>query len=83
MRKLQLLCKLMIIQQSLITLKSLLYTHWEVTDNCNHNCLYCYNYWRSTETKKLIVNKNKIKNTYKKIVDELIKNQVYKIIITE
>lgn len=19
---------------------------WEVTENCNHNCFYCYNYWR-------------------------------------
>lgn len=20
---------------------------WEVTGNCNHNCFYCYNYWRT------------------------------------
>lgn len=23
------------------------YISWEITDACNHNCFYCYNYWRS------------------------------------
>lgn len=22
------------------------YISWEITDACNHNCFYCYNYWR-------------------------------------
>ena len=30
-------------------MKNLLYPpilHWEVTPECNHNCIHCYNYWR-------------------------------------
>lgn len=23
------------------------YVGWDVTANCNHNCFYCYNYWRT------------------------------------
>ena len=24
---------------------------WEVTPYCNHNCIHCYNYWRSNREK--------------------------------
>jgi len=23
------------------------YVQWEVTNRCNHNCIHCYNYWRT------------------------------------
>ena len=23
--------------------------HWEVTPFCNHNCIHCYNHWRTEE----------------------------------
>lgn len=25
------------------------FIEWEVTPSCNHNCIHCYNYWRSDE----------------------------------
>lgn len=25
---------------------------WEITPYCNHNCKYCFNYWRETDTTK-------------------------------
>lgn len=25
------------------------YIQWEVTPNCNHKCIHCYNYWRTEE----------------------------------
>ncbi len=24
------------------------FVHWEVTPECNHNCIHCYNYWRKS-----------------------------------
>lgn len=36
-------------------MKELLYPpvlHWEVTPECNHNCIHCYNYWRKEPEKK-------------------------------
>lgn len=32
------------------------YMQWEVTPRCNHNCIHCYNYWRSNDD-KMIENK--------------------------
>ena len=25
--------------------------YWEITGACNHNCIHCFNYWRSGEAK--------------------------------
>lgn len=36
-------------------MKNLLYPpilHWEVTPECNHNCIHCYNYWRKESEHK-------------------------------
>ena len=54
--------------------------NWEVTPICNHNCLHCYNYWRDDgNLEKLTsdyINLNQI------IVNELVNNHVFKVIIT-
>ena len=43
--------------------------HWEVTPNCNHNCIHCYNYWRR-DCECIRVEKNNALIDYaKKIVD--------------
>ena len=24
------------------------YAFWEITEQCNHNCIHCFNYWRTS-----------------------------------
>ena len=43
----------------MINLKYPPVVHWEVTPECNHNCIHCYNYWRSDK-------ENLICKTFKK-----------------
>ena len=47
---------------------------WEVTPFCNHDCIHCYNYWRSEDTKKqdLVFNKNTAEQYYLKIAKRII-----------
>lgn len=28
------------------------YVQWELTNRCNHNCIHCYNYWRTNHEEK-------------------------------
>lgn len=43
---------------------------WEVTENCNHNCFYCYNFWRgNTVISDGFVGFNA---DYKRVTDKLI-----------
>lgn len=42
---------------------------WEVTEDCNHNCFYCYNFWRENPTP----NNSRCAHTdYAKITDKLL-----------
>lgn len=43
---------------------------WEVAEDCNHNCFYCYNFWRNDNATPCN-NKNQ-EIDFKKIVDKLI-----------
>lgn len=54
---------------------------WEVTYDCNKNCVHCYNYWRDNKT-KLIKNGNFNKEKSNQIVDDIIKNKVFHVVIT-
>lgn len=62
------------------TLSAPILVQWEVTPVCNHNCIHCYNYWRTVEpTQKLV---KEYKSLYGKIVSELINSKVYAVVIT-
>lgn len=60
-----------------------LFVNWEVTNECNHKCMYCYNFWRGNnqENKENICQKKDTK-VYNRVVKELIKNKIYKVIVT-
>lgn len=45
---------------------------FEVTSNCNYNCLFCYNVWKNPDNNGLIT-----KNSYKKAKSTL--TQLFKI----
>lgn len=52
---------------------------WEVTSNCNYNCIHCYNYWRQSE---INTNDNWSLANGNRIVDEIIKMKVNSVTIT-
>lgn len=52
------------------------YLQWEVTPRCNHNCIHCYNYWRS-EGK--VMNETKL---YHEITDKIIDVHPVSVVIT-
>lgn len=62
------------------TLSAPILVNWEVTQFCNHNCLHCYNYWR-TEVIKEKYPEN-YKQIYKNVTKELIRNKVFIVTIT-
>jgi len=53
---------------------------WEVTPSCNHLCEWCYNFWRKESPLPLLPNNYEI--VFQKVVDELIKNKVFSVVIT-
>lgn len=57
---------------------------WEVTPFCNHNCIHCYNCWRSEEDKNkdIIFNKKVSASYYLDIAKILVKNHPVSVIIT-
>ncbi len=34
------------------------YVFWEITDKCNHNCIHCFNYWRTSTCNSQIEDMN-------------------------
>ena len=64
-----------------INFKSPLLVQWEVTYDCNKNCVHCYNYWRTDNCKVSNNSKlNKIHSEY--IVNEILKNEVFHVVVT-
>src|SRR3989338_6184503 len=62
-------------------LSSPLYVQWEITPNCNYNCVHCYNYWRNKESHSYYPIKiNEKLNS--RIVKELISNKVLRVVLT-
>lgn len=67
----------------LLTYKAPLAVHWETTNLCNHKCQYCYNYWRDKSIQKeKVIKKIGFNKRYQKITEEIIKNKIYRVIIT-
>jgi len=56
-----------------------IYAQWEVTPQCNYDCLHCYNHWKEERNEP-----DEQPNTqlYEKIVSEIITNQLFSITIT-
>lgn len=53
---------------------------WEVTPACNHLCLHCYNFWREGDPLPALI--PDYDGLYTKIVDEIIANKVFMVVIT-
>lgn len=53
---------------------------WEVTENCNHNCFYCYNFWRDNS---FICDSSECRNAdYKRITEKLIGLHPLSVVLT-
>lgn len=62
------------------TLSAPLMVQWEVTPSCNHNCVHCYNHWRTKEEVASRITCNDVTN--RKIVAEMISHKVFALNIT-
>lgn len=57
-------------------LKAPIYVQWEVTPECNYQCIHCYNGWRKQKSAQ------PDSSLFPKIVDEIIKNKIFSVTIT-
>lgn len=55
---------------------------WEVTSNCNHNCIHCYNYWRKDEEKIAGLRKQLTADQYETIAKKIIEQKPVSVVIT-
>ncbi len=53
------------------------YVQWELTNRCNHNCIHCYNYWR-TNTEEQIEDCQKVEE----ILNKIIENKPVRVVLT-
>lgn len=60
----------------MVNLKYPPYMQWEVTPRCNHNCIHCYNYWRSSD--EMILEEKR----YDEIVSKIIELHPVSVVIT-
>ena len=66
----------------MITLKYPPHAHWEVTPECNHNCIHCYNYWRKDREKLESKQTSFPEERYLSIANKLIELNPHTITIT-
>lgn len=61
-------------------LKSPLTAQVEITQNCNHSCNHCYNFWRYTETGSCSYaeDRTKVRKIFQKIIDA----EIFHVVIT-
>jgi radical SAM protein with 4Fe4S-binding SPASM domain len=57
------------------------YVQWEVTPECNFNCVHCYNHWRQGKRNGRLVTE-KTKAYYLASVTEIISNDVFAVTVT-
>lgn len=57
---------------------------WEVTSFCNHNCIHCYNCWRSQDdkSKDILFNRDVTKAWYTNIAKIIVRNRPVSVVIT-
>lgn len=60
------------------------FIEWEVTPNCNHNCIHCYNYWRSDKDQSAAIEFERAVNAkyYNKMAKRLIASKPVSVAIT-
>jgi len=54
---------------------------WEVTDQCNHNCIHCFNYWR-TDKQALANSCLKTEEEYLAIAKRILQQKPVRVIFT-
>lgn len=67
---------------NVIQLSAPLQVDWEITPDCNHQCLHCYNYWRENNSHIPNLQVRKRVELYSKIIQEILQNKVLRVIIT-
>lgn len=55
---------------------------WEMTAECNHDCVHCYNYWRKDFEKIAGMSKTKTKEEYLEIARKIVELQPVSVTIT-
>ena len=55
---------------------------WEVTTECNHNCIHCYNYWRKDSEKIAGMTKFNSEEEYLRLAKKIIEQKPISIVIT-
>lgn len=55
---------------------------WEVTSECNHDCIHCYNYWRKDEEKIAGMSKVNCEEKYQAIARKIIEQKPVSVVIT-
>jgi len=58
------------------------FVHWEVTPQCNHNCIHCYNYWRKDKEKQEAMQTNFSKEHYLKMVQKFKEQHAHSVVVT-
>lgn len=58
------------------------FVHWEVTPECNHNCIHCYNYWRKDAEKLESLKAVFDEEHYLEIAQKLVKQQAHTVVVT-
>ncbi len=55
---------------------------WEVTPLCNHNCVHCFNYWRTDDDKTIKMHQSSNLVDYMRMVEEIIVLNPVSVVIT-
>ena len=55
---------------------------WELTANCNHDCVHCYNYWRKDFEKIAGLSKSKTESEYLEIAKKIVELRPVSVTIT-
>lgn len=60
------------------------FIEWEVTPTCNHNCIHCYNYWRSEKTQDAAKQFDNSTNAayYNRLARRIVENKPVSVAIT-
>lgn len=58
------------------------FVHWEVTPECNHNCIHCYNYWRKDAEIQQDMKKRFSEEHYLRLVKKIISQKPHTVVIT-
>lgn len=55
---------------------------WELTANCNHNCIHCYNYWRKDFERIAGMSRSKTEDEYLQIAQRIVELRPVSVTLT-